>query len=382
MDLTRREFLERSARIAGLTLAAGALPAWLSEAGVKSRPADLIERNAWPEHWETTVPALGRSLLTSNETFFVRSHLPAPQIDAAAHRLEVGGAVARPFALSLAELRRMPATHLTCTLECAGNGRALMKLANTSGTQWGLGAVGTAEWTGVRLATLLERAGVTPAAKHAWFDAADRGVLPGVPVFLRSIPIAVALGDVLIAYAMNGRPLPRLHGGPLRAVVPGWFGMASTKWLSGIRAMETPSDNHFMARGYRYVAPGADPAASPPVETMRVKSLITRPLDGARVRRGPLVVEGFAWAGPAGVARVDLAAGPGESWTATRLAGSPHRYAWRAWRATVQASAAGPLDLRARATDGAGAMQPGIAEVNAAGYGNNAQHRIRVTVDA
>jgi DMSO/TMAO reductase YedYZ molybdopterin-dependent catalytic subunit len=346
----------------------------------------LIERNAWPEHWETTVEALGRSFLTANDAFFVRSHLPVPDLDTSEHRLEIKGLVARPLMLTLADLKAMPKTALTCVLECAGNGRGLMKLANTSGTQWGLGAVGNAAFYGVRLADLLERAGVASEAKHVWFDAADRGVLPGVPPFVRSIPIEVATGDVLVAYAMNGDPLPRLHGGPLRAVVPGWFGMASTKWLTGIRVMPKPSDNHFMTRGYRYAPPppGADPASMPAVETLRVKSLITKPLDGSNMPRGMLRVDGFAWAGPSGVAKVEVSVDDGQTWRSAELERSAHPYAWRAWHAQLHARArtGATLAILACATDGAGAMQPRVAETNPAGYGNNAMHRVVVKTNA
>ena len=155
MPLSRRAFLEKSARAGGLALALGALPAWLRDAEfdpktpwLTSGRADLIERNTWPEHWETTVEALGRSFLTPNDAFFVRSHLPVPDLDASEHRLEIGGSVAHPFTLTFAELKKLPKTSLTCVLECAGNGRGLMKLANTSGTQWGFGAVGNATFFG------------------------------------------------------------------------------------------------------------------------------------------------------------------------------------------------------------------------------------------
>jgi DMSO/TMAO reductase YedYZ molybdopterin-dependent catalytic subunit len=383
MRLSRRAFLDRAARAGALGLAAASLPAWLHDAAATSAtgsPADLIERNAWPEHWETGVGALGRSFLTPANLFFVRSHLPVPDLDPDAHRFRIAGGVGHERAWTLAELRKLPATELTVTLECAGNGRGLMKLANTSGTQWGLGAVGTARWRGVRLADLLERAGVHADARHVWMEAADRGVLPAVPNFLRSIPLAVATGDVLVAYAMNGAPLPRLHGGPLRAIVPGWYGMASTKWLTGARLAATPSDGHFMIRGYRYVAPGGDPLTSPPVEEMRVKSLVTSPLERAEIPRGRVAVAGFAWAGPSGVRRVDVSTDDGATWQAARLEASPHRWAWRRWSASVQTPSGGSVAILARATDGAGATQPRVAPPNAAGYANNAMHRVEVFV--
>ena len=146
----------------------------------------------------------------------------------------------------------MRAERRSATIECAGNGRGRFELPATSGVQWGLGAVSNATWTGVPLAALLERAGVQASALHFWMEAADRSPLPATPKFLRSIPRETALGEALVAYEMNGQPLPLLHGGPLRLVVPRWYGMASTKWLTHVHARATESDNHFMARGYRY----------------------------------------------------------------------------------------------------------------------------------
>jgi DMSO/TMAO reductase YedYZ molybdopterin-dependent catalytic subunit len=385
MRLTRRAFLERSARAGALALAGVSVPAWLRDALANTSsapPPDLIIRNTWPEHRETGVAALGRSLLTPSGLFFVRSHLPEPVIGPATHRFAITGDVEREASWSLDELKQLPATDLTATLECAGNGRGLMKLANTSGTQWGLGAVGTARWRGVRLADLLERAGVGSSARHVWLEAADRGVHPNVPPFLRSIPLAVATDDVLLAYAMNGEPLPRAHGGPLRAVVPGWFGMASTKWLTGARVAVEPSNNHFMVRGYRYVVPGGDPLKSPPVEEMRIKSLITSPLLGDRVRGGHVDVEGFAWAGSAGVAKVQVSIDDGAHWSEAALDASPHRWAWRRWRARLESPSKGQHMLLACATDGAGETQPRVAPINAAGYANNAMHRVAVVVRA
>ncbi len=383
MRLTRRAFLERAAQTGALSLAAVSLPAWLREAAATQRwrPIDVLVRNVWPEHRETQVGALGRSDLTPNDIFFVRSHLPVPQIDPAMHRFAVTGDVEREQSWSLDELRRMRAVDLTATLECAGNGRGLMKLKNTSGTQWGYGAVGTARWRGVRLADLIARAGVRSSAMHVWFEAADRGVHPNVPLFLRSIPLTVATSDVIVAYAMNGEPLPKAHGGPLRAIVPGWFGMASTKWLTAARLAPTPSDGHFMIRGYRYVVPGGDPLTSPPVEEMRVKSLITSP-HGDAVKRGRLVVDGFAWAGSPGVRRVDISTDDGATWQEASLERSRHRWAWRKWRARVETGKGERLVILARATDGAGAMQPRVAEINTAGYANNAMHRVTVHVRA
>jgi DMSO/TMAO reductase YedYZ molybdopterin-dependent catalytic subunit len=357
----------------------------LEIASAHAASPDLLERNTWPEHWETTVDALGRSAVTPNDRFFVRSHLPVPELDAATHRVEVAGLVSRPQALDLAALRAMPRTDVLATLECAGNGRGLMPLHNTSGTQWALGAVGTANWSGVALREVLSRAEVSREAAHVWFEAADEGPFPQTPRFVRSIPLVVALERAFLVYAMNDQALPSLHGGPVRVIVPGWYGMASTKWVTRIRVESTPSDNHFMVNGYRYVAPGADPKAAPPVETVRVKSLITQPLDGGKVPAGGFDVRGFAWSGAGRVTRVQVSTDGGAKWSDAALDPGDHPdgnpYAWRRWSLRVP-GAVGKRLLLARATDETGATQPLTPEINAAGYGNNASHLVTVFADA
>lgn len=383
MTLPRREFLGRCASAAGLALASTAMPSWARRAcAAAAAPADLIERNDWPEHWETTITALGRSWITPNDRFFVRSHFPVPTIDASAWRLEVSGLVSKPLTLSLAELQAMPPTEATYTLECAGNGRALFDLPNTSGTQWERGAVGNAAWKGVRLGSLLERAGVSPEAHHVWFEAADHATLPEAPPFLRSIPLEKAMKDTLLAYAMNGEKLPARHGAPLRAIVPGWFGMASTKWVTRVRVESNPSDNHFMVKGYRYVTAGVDPAQAPPVDEMLVKSVITRPLAAQRLAAGTIRVQGWAWAGPSGVKLVEISLDQGKTWKAAGFMGDSAPMAWRGWATEIEQKTPGDLIMMARATDNAGHVQPLAAPANGGGYGNNGIHKVVAHVAA
>src|SRR5260221_9042636 len=304
--LPRRAFLAGLARAGFGAAALASIPSWAHEALAAAAAPGLIIRNDWPEHLETTLSALGRSARTPNDVFFARSHFPPPTIDLDAWRLEVAGLARTPLSLRLADLQAMPQVDATYTIECAGNGRALYRLPSTSGTQWQRGAVGTARWGGVRLYDVLERAGVASEAKHVWFEAADSAPMPTAPKFLRSIPIEKAMRDALLAYTMNGAPLPVRHGAPLRVIVPGWYGMASAKWLTRVRLEAAPSDNHFMVKGYHYNYPGDDPATAAPVEEMRIKSVITYPLDGARVPAGRVRAQGFAWAGGEGVARVEL----------------------------------------------------------------------------
>ncbi len=378
--MRRREFIAALARSSAVGIASAAIPAWAQRAlGATAAPADLIERNDWPEHWETTLEALGRSWITPNDRFFVRSHFPVPDLDPSAWRLEVSGLVASPLTFSLAELATMPQVQTVHALECAGNGRGLFHLPSTSGTQWEYGAVGNARWGGITLASLLERAQPRPEARHVWFEAGDQAPLPTVPRFLRSIPLEKGMKDTLLATTMNDQPLPVRHGAPLRAIVPGWFGMASTKWVTRVRVEAMPSDNHFFVRGYRYNYPGEDPARAAPVEEMRVKSLITRPLSGARVAKGKVPVRGFAWAGPAGVRLVEVSTDSGRSWQPAGFTEENQPMAWRGWATQVDATP-GDLTILARATDGDGVVQPESARPNGGGYGNNSIQRVMVRV--
>ena len=373
---SRRTFLSLSARAATIASLAPLAPR-RALAAASAVPAGVIVRNDWPEHWETTIEALDRSYRTPIRVFFVRSHLPVPELDPLLWRLEVSGLVERPRSLSLTDLRGIGLTTREVTLECAGNGRGLFALPNTSGTQWERGAVGHASWTGVPLKEVLKRARVKPEAQHVWLECADRAPLAGVPPFLRSLPLEKAMRDVLLAWDMNGAPLTRLHGAPLRVVVPGWFGMASAKWLVGLRVESAPSDNHFMVRGYRWNHPGEDPATAPPVESMRVKSLITWPREGADVRPGDIDVRGVAWTGEGTVTDVHLGVGESGDPIAAKFLDPAVPGAWRRWTARVTL-ATGRSTLRAVAKDSNGEAQPAAARVNNAGYGNNSIHEVSV----
>jgi DMSO/TMAO reductase YedYZ molybdopterin-dependent catalytic subunit len=231
--------------------------------------------------------------------------------------------------------------------------------------------VSNATWTGVPLSALLERAGVQATALHFWMEGADRSPIPATPPFLRSIPRETAVGEAFVAYEMNGRPLPFAQGGPLRLVVPRWYGMAWTKWLTHVHCRATESDNHFMVRGYRY-------ADGSPVSLMRVKSLVTAPLDGERVSVGTTRVTGAAWTGTGTVSQVEVSSDGGGTWRPARFTTDAQPGTWRLWEADVAIPSAGEHRLRARATDSAGNTQPERATPNPAGYGNNSIHEVRV----
>ena len=359
--LSRRDFLRSLAAAGAAGFAGGLLPRWARGEGAP-RSASLVVRSDYPPQYETPIDLLSRgSWVTENDDFFVRCHLPVPTIDAAAYRLEVSGLVNSPLSLGLADLRAFPESEATCVLECAGNGRALYDLPSTSGTQWEYGAVGNAVWTGVSLKSLLTKAGLQPEARHVWFEAADRGPLKAPP-FLRSIPLEKAMDDALLAHPMNHVALPDLHGGPLRAVVPGWYGMAWTKWVTRVRVEATPSDNHFMVKGYRYVYPGEDPALAQPVEEIQVKSLITG--------FGTNHVSGIAWAGRAGVRKVEISTDGGKTWVLAQLGANEKPFAWRTWSAPLPPDL-GTKKVVSRAADRSGRVQPARARPNASGYANN-----------
>ena len=334
-------------------------------------PGDLVIRNPRPLDAESPLVAL-TDYQTAPEHFFVRSHFGPPAQLPARWSLRIAGEVAQPVTLSLDEIRAMRGRSRVVTLECAGNGRGLFGLPNTSGIQWERGAVSTAAWTGVPLGTILDRARPTERARHFWMSALDQGPLTTVPRFLRSVPRATALDDAFVAYEMNGQPIPLLHGGPLRLIVPGWFGMACTKWLTAITAHSEESDNNFMAKGYRY-------ADQSPVTTMRVKSLISSPVERERVRGARIVARGQAWsgAGTGGIRTVEVSSDGGASWRAARLVGPDARGAWRSWEADVAIASRGPQRLMARATDRQGAVQPMVVAPNPGGYGNNSIHEVR-----
>ncbi len=345
----------------------------------------LTSRSLRPPDYETPV-ALLDSYITPNEHFYVRSHMAVPPaLDASMWTLSIDGEVATPLTLSLDDIRRMPATTSTVTLECAGNGRAFFD-PPVAGIQWQKGAVGTARWTGVRLADLLKRAGITQSGVFVVMDGADRG--PGtMPDFVRQVPLAKAMHpDTLIAYEMNGVPIPPVHGFPLRAIVPGWEGAYAVKWLTNLRVIDREFDGFWVATGYRYptkrVKPGAAvaPADMAPLTGLVVKSLITRPIDGTTMPPGKIAVGGFAWAGEDDVQRVEVSADHGATWQLAELVGERAPYAWRRFETTIDATKAESYLIMSRATDGKGRMQPEVAVWNPSGYLWNAPDRVRIEV--
>jgi DMSO/TMAO reductase YedYZ molybdopterin-dependent catalytic subunit len=322
--------------------------------------------------------------LTPVGLHFLLTRFDVPYVAAAENwRLGVGGRVRNPLSLSPAEVRRLPARTLRVTLECAGNGRA--NLVPRWQTQpWEYGAVGTAEWTGTPLRTLLEQAALEGDVIEIAFFGADRGLDGGEEQsYGRSLPLTQAMdADILVAWAMNGVALPPQHGFPLRLVVPGWYGMASVKWLTRIEALAQPFTGYQQVRNYVYRQNPDDPGK--PVSTMRVKSLMVPPgIPDFLTRRrfvdaGPVDLTGRAWSG-AGCSVVRMQVGIGGAWHAAMLDPPQHKHAWQEWRYTWNATP-GDHELTCRATDADGNTQPLDPPWDHAGFGNNAVHRVQVTV--
>ena len=322
--------------------------------------------------------------LTPVPHFFVRNHMHEPsELEAGDWRLSIGGEVEKPLTLALAELSRFESHAVVNTLECAGNGRSLQR-PQVPGIQWGKGAVSTARFTGPRLSDVLQRAGVKSTGKHVMFRGLDE--VPGkVPPFIRSIPIEKAIdSDTLIATHMNGLPLTKHHGFPARALVPGWIGAASCKWLTEIKVLESEFVGNFMSPGYRFPnqpgQPGeaVKPEDTHPLTALSVKSVIAGPLDGATVKSGKVSVHGAAWAGEADIAKVEISTDGGTSWNPATLGHDQSHYAWRLWSFNWKAAKSGDYAILSRATDSQGRTQPSTPVWNPSGYLYNAIDQVKV----
>jgi len=317
---------------------------------------------------------------------YLLTHFDIPLVDADTWELAIGGMVGRPLRLRLDEIKARPALTIAVTLECAGNGRARLSPRPLS-QPWLGEAVGTAEWTGTALGPILDEAGLVDGAAHVVFTGLDRGVQGDIEqLYERSLPLAEArLDGVILAYAINGQPLPPQHGFPLRLIVPGWYGMAHVKWLRSITVVGGPFDGYQQARAYHFRRTDAE--AGDPVTRMLPRALMVPPgvpdfMSRTRfVPAGVHRIEGRAWSGRAAVTRVELSQDGGASWADTVLAPAASQYAWRGWTYDWDA-AEGEHELCVRATDAAGNMQPDEQSWNLEGVQNNAIQRITVVVGA
>lgn len=386
--IDRRSFLEGSLAI-GLPafLAAPAAGMQQEREPLAASRAGLIMRQRTPENLEFPYSTLN-SHITPNERFYIRSHFAVPSLEARSFRLKVDGAVDKPLELSYDDLKRLPSRTVTSTLECAGNGRVFLVPA-TSGVQWEHGAVSTAEWTGVPLAAILERAGVRGSAVEVILEGADSGEIrnpphPGGKInFARSLPLSKAQHpDTLLAYTMNGAELPPSHGFPVRAVVPGWYGMASIKWLTRITVTEKPFQGYYQTIDYAYWETRDGHPNRVPLSEMQIKSAIARPtLHETISAKAPYRIFGAAWTGEdAQVSKVEVSTDGGQRWSPARLLGEPARYAWRFWELAWQPPRAGQYTIMARATDTRGRVQPMQRESSRENYMIN--HVLPISIEA
>lgn len=385
---------------------------WLGTAGLAAllpvgcthRPPDAAADPAAPLRFPQKIPmrALNdrapcletpwqyyRQDLTPNEAFYVRWHLAAipTQVDLRSWRLHVGGHVDHPLELSMDDLRGMESASVVAVNQCSGNSRSFFN-PRVPGGQWLNGAMGNARWTGVRLSELLRRAKVRAGAVQVSFQGLDEGPLPSVPNFVKTLEMTHARQpEVLIAYEMNGEPLPMLNGFPVRLVVPGWYATYWVKALSHISVLEQPFTGFWMASAYLIpTTPGADetpdaPAQqTTPIKRMNVRSFFVRPDPGAKVPMGQAcALEGIAFDGGHGIRSVEFSGDGGANWTAARLDEDLGRFSFRRWHAEWTPTSRGEHRLGVRAVNNAGEGQPLQANWNRGGYMRNVVEEIRVS---
>lgn len=352
---------------------------------------EFIVQNRRPWDLETPVEVF-TEFLTPNERFFVRSHHPEPKLKESEWKLTVEAPEREPVTIDLTALKKFEPATVTAVLQCAGNSRALYQ-PKVPGVQWGKGAVGNARWRGARLKDVLAQAGVTPQSpEHVVVQGADKPLMASVPAFIREVPLSKCLHpDTLLAYEMNGEPLPRLHGGPVRLVVPGWVGDDWIKWITSIKVQSEPCQAFFFDKGYRFPTEFGQPGAPVPADKMKpmtelvTRSLFARPLDQDRLQvSSPVEVKGVAWTGgDKTIKEVEVSFDGGVSWAIAELQGDELPYAWRPWSYQWTPEVAGPAMLRCRARDSSDFQQPLEKSAwNPGGYLWNSADQIQVEVSA
>ena len=378
-----RAFADKLPLSAGLP--AGVVDAARLEALPGKRP--LIKLSYRPPNYETPVSEF-IGPITPNDAFFVRYHLAdIPVVDPAKWTLKIEGGQT-PLTLTLDDLKAFPATEVVAVCQCSGNRRGLAD-PHVPGVEWGYGAMGGAKWKGARLKDVLAKAGAPANAIEVVLDGADAPVLDKTPDFVKSLPLWKAMDDnTLIAYEMNGAPLPHFNGAPARLVVPGWTATYWMKHLINLRFVDKPFDGFWMKSAYRIpigLFPSIDrftsqeTAVNTPITEMMVNSLITSPADQTQVAKGPLTISGLAWDGGRGIDRVDVSTDGGASWRAARLGDDLGRFAFRPWSISLDA-APGQLTVLSRASNRAGQSQIAKAVANPAGYHHNTFNAVSLTV--
>ena len=358
----------------------------------RSKP-DLIVHSTKPLNAEPPLDRLRSSFVTKTADFYIRSHGELPDIDTDAHTIRITGKVEQSLVLSLADLKhRFAPKTVMAVMQCAGNRRAdMQQVEKTSGDPWAPGAIGNAEWTGVLLADVLRAAGAADGHDlHVAFEALDIAENEGAKnaPYGVSIPMSKALlGDVLLAWAMNGAPLTPEHGAPLRIVVPGYAGVRSAKWVSEIRVQEKPSDAFQQAEDYLLFPPDMrketqDLSRGTPIDAMPLNAAICEPANGSELKPGKLKIRGYAIATDRAITRVDVSMNGGRQWQQATIEDHGNaRWSWTLWHATLDVPV-GDHELVVRAWDAAGQTQPAHPDDtwNFKGYLSAAWHRVRVKV--
>ncbi|MDH3828571.1 MAG: sulfite oxidase [Desulfobacterales bacterium] len=335
-----------------------------------------------PLNAETPIESL-RTWTTDNAVFFKRNQGQMMQrpIKLSSWKLSIEGLVKHRLTLTFENIRRMPKVEVANTLECSGNSRSLLA-EKASGNPWTIGGVGNAIWGGTWLKDLLAKAKLRKEARHVSFEGMDKPLGSAGIKFIRSIPLEKAVDSTLLAYEMNGQPLPLKHGYPLRALALGWTGANCVKWLHKITVLDQPHEGFFMDRVYRVFQKGEDPKTGKVVKDIIIKSIIVEPANDETLPAGIVPIRGTAYAGETGIQAVDISVDDGQTWQPASLIGPKETYAWRHWEYLWEVRQAGEFTIMARATDNSGRHQPETAYWNVLGYGNNGirEHAIVVQI--
>ena len=335
-----------------------------------------------PLNAETSIEHL-QSWITANSVFFNRNQgaIPEKPISLPEWELIIEGEVKSPVSFNFDQIKRMPKAIVANTLECSGNGRSLFK-DKASGNPWTIGGVGNAVWGGVWLKELLNKTELKKTAKHVAFEGLDRPLGSAKINFIRSIPIEKALDSTLLAYEMNGEPLPLEHGYPMRGLALGWTGANCVKWLHKITLLDRPFEGFFMDQAYRIYQKGQDPKTGEIVTRINLKSIITQPQNGQGIRAGTYPILGAAYAGENEIERVEVSVDNGKHWNKASFIGPHEPFSWRRWQYIWKASEKRKYTILSRATDTNGNQQPMKAMWNVLGYGNNgiSEHAVNVEI--
>jgi DMSO/TMAO reductase YedYZ molybdopterin-dependent catalytic subunit len=335
-----------------------------------------------PLNAETPIESL-RTWTTDNKVFFKRNQgqfMDSP-IELSDWTLTLDGLVQKALKLTFTDIRRLPKVEIANTLECSGNSRSLLE-KKASGNPWTVGGVGNAIWGGIWLKELISQAGLKSTAKHVSFEGFDKPLGKAGIKFIRSIPIEKAIDSTLLAYEMNGEPLPIEHGYPLRAIALGWTGANCVKWLQKVKVLEQPHEGFFMDKVYRVFQKGEDPKNGKIIESIDVKSIIVEPLKNETLAVGTVPIRGLAYAGEVGIDHVEVSVDDGLTWAAAQFIGPNENYAWRHWEYLWNVDRPGNYTILTRATDNNGIRQPETARWNVLGYGNNGirEHAIEIEI--